>query len=155
MLEFNAGDWEGFDGLGEEALEELRGPAEIGVEDALRHLVEQVKQTLGPESGPRTGNVYKRSKSGPPHIASAPGEAPAPDSGTLMRSIDYEKPEWNGWEIAGEIGTALEYARILEMGGIAGNGARILPRPYFEPTLLREEGAVEEILEASLRSAGG
>lgn len=155
MLDFNAGDWEGLDGLGDEALQELAPAAELGVEEALLYLVEQVKQTLGPESGPRTGRIYKRSQSGPPHIASAPGEAPAPDNGTLLRSIAHDGPTWDGWDVAGNIGTALEYARILEMGGIAGNGARILPRPYFEPTILASEAAVEEILERSLRNVGG
>jgi len=153
MLDFEASDWEGLDGLGEEALELLREPAELAVEDALRYLVDEVKDTLGPVWGPRSGLVYKRSQRGMPHIASAPGEPPAPDNGNLQRSITYEMGEWDGWTIAGWIGTNLEYARILEWGGIAGNGARILPRPYFEPTIIRVVQDVEEILERSLRAA--
>lgn len=41
------------------------------------------------QQGPKTGRSYKRG--GKTHIASAPGEAPATDSGELVRNITIEK----------------------------------------------------------------
>lgn len=170
MLDFDPGKWVGLDNLGEEALESLRAGAADGVEQAVMHLEEAVKQTL---KGQRSGRVYQVSKTGKLHTASAPGEPPAVLWGQLRRSITHSRPRWDGWTIAADVGTNVEYARRLEFGGIhttkfaqramvapgvwrtvpAGTVIRILPRPYFEPTVLRELARIEAILERSLRAA--
>jgi hypothetical protein len=155
MLRFEDGEWQNLEGMGLELLEQLREPAEIGVLDAVMHLEEEVKRTLSADSGGRTGRTYIVSRSGKPHIASAPGEPPAVLFGQLYRSITHSPAEWDRWTVAAWIGTNVEYAMILEYGGIAGNGARILPRPYLEPTVLREQERVGEILEAALARATG
>jgi phage gpG-like protein len=152
MLRMEDGEWQNVEGMGLELLESLREPAEIGIIDAMMHLVEATKQTL---EGTRSGRAYKVSKQGELHIASAPGEPPAVLFGQLYRSIAHSPPEWDNWTIASWIGSNVEYAQILEFGGIAGNGARILPRPYLEPTILREQDKVEQILEAALARATG
>lgn len=150
MLEFDATEWQGVDGFGLEALERLRQPAEDGVVLAAMHFQEGVKKTL---EGKRSGRIYKVSKTGKPHIASAPGEAPAIMFGQLYRSIAVSPPEWDGWAVAASIGTNLAQARRLEFGGVDSRGVRILPRPYFEPTVLREMAAVEALLQRIIDEA--
>lgn len=75
----------------------------------------------------------------PPHRASAPGEAPASDSGRLVASgqvtLDVAKMSAN-------VNFATEYAAILEFGT---EDARNEPRPFLRPAL---NSSYEEILGA-------
>lgn len=171
MIEFEPTKWEGLEGMAEAELQKLRGTAELAVDRAGLHLESAVKRTLGPEGGARTGRVYPASKTGPPHVASAPGEPPAIRDGGLRLSITHSPPRWTGWVVDTEVGTNKEYARRLEWGGIsvvprdvtvqvapgvwrrikAGTVIRILPRPYFAPTILREEETLERILEEAVK----
>lgn len=70
------------------------------------------------QSGPKTGEMYGK------HQASAPGEAPATDTGHLVNSIQTEAlGEGRARVFVGaEYGAALEY----------GTG-HIAPRPYMRP----------------------
>ncbi|MFA5604189.1 MAG: hypothetical protein WDA12_05015 [Bacilli bacterium] len=87
-------------------------------------------------SGARTGRHYIVSKTGPAHIASAPGESPARLHGHLANSIGHSGPFWKSKnELIGEVGSGLgigvndpsnnasSYARRLEFGGV-----HIVPR---------------------------
>lgn len=170
MIEFVPGEWEGLAGMADEELNKLRLTAEIAIDRAGLHLESAVKRTLGPDSGPRTGREYVVSKTGATHTASSPGEAPAVRDGALRRSITHSAPKWDGWNVWTDVGTNLVYARRLEWGGVstvprdvvvqvapgvwrvvkAGTVIRILPRPYFAPTVLREEPAIERILDAAV-----
>lgn len=168
MISFDASEWEGIEGMGLEELEKLRAPAALAVDRAGLILENEVKRTLGPDSGPRTGRIYvvpassarrKVGKSGrakprknpPRHQASAPGEAPATLFGTLRQSIHHSPPKWEGWTVSTEVGTNQPQARRLEWGGVDKRGIRILPRPYMEPSTLRAEGAIEAALEGAVR----
>lgn len=164
--------WIGLEGMAEAEFEKLRLTAEVQVGRAGQHLESAVKVTLGPDSGPRTGREYVVSKSGPLHVASAPGEPPAVRDGRLRLSITHSAPAWDGNVVSTEVGTNVEYARRLEWGGVstvpkdvrvqvapgewrvvkAGTQIRILPRPYFAPTILREEEAIDRILDAAVKS---
>lgn len=172
MIEFRPGEWEGIEGMAEEVVAELRTSAELAVDRAGLYLEGEVKRTLGPEGGARTGRTYPASKTGPDHQASAPGEPPAVRDGGLRQSITHSAPVWDGWNVSTEVGTNLEYARILEWGGVvvvprdvrvqvapgvwrvvkAGTQIRILPRPYFAPAILRAEPTIERILEEAVKS---
>jgi HK97 gp10 family phage protein len=86
-------------------------------------------------SDAKSGRIYKRGQK--IHQASAPGEAPAIDTGLLVNSIqvtDY-----------GRLGTMVytntEYAEVLELGG-----RHILPRPYMRPAV---EKIAPKFLEAT------
>lgn len=167
MISYDAsGEWEGLEGMGLEELEKLREPAAAAVDRAAFILENEVKRTLGPEGGPRTGRVYvippsnaagagdkgrPRRKNPPRYTASAPGEAPAIRYGDLRRSIHHPPPTWDGWTVSTEVGTNQPQARRLEWGGVDKNGVRILPRPYFEPSVLRSEAAIEAALEGAVR----
>ena len=73
-------------------------------------------------SGSKTGNIY--SSDNKIHISSAPGEAPASDTGHLVNSIKMKKNSKYSYEI--DI-TAV-YSVLLEFGG-----ARIQARPFILP----------------------
>lgn len=153
MIEFVPDEeWSGLEGMAQRELEKLRASSELAVDRAGAHLEAAVKRTLGPDGGVRTGIAYKVSKSGPLHIASAPGEPPAVLFGRLRQSITHSAPVWDGWIVSTEVGSNVVYARRMEWGGIDSRGIRILPRPYFAPTILREEEAIERILSTAVIS---
>ncbi|MEV0090470.1 HK97 gp10 family phage protein [Streptomyces sp. NPDC050738] len=65
---------------------------------------------------------------------SAPGDPPSLVTGTLRRSIKVVGPVPVGrgtW--MAEIGPTAVYGRIQELGGTAGRGAELPPRPYVAP----------------------
>lgn len=72
--------------------------------------------------GPKHGLVYRRGAKN--HQASAPGEAPAMDTGTLANSISVEKSE----PCVAIVGPHTEYAALLEFGT-----AHIAARPFMAP----------------------
>jgi HK97 gp10 family phage protein len=86
-------------------------------------------------SDAKSGRIYKRGQK--IHQASAPGEAPAIDTGLLVNSIqvtDYGR-------LGAMVYTNTEYADVLELGG-----RHILPRPYMRPAV---EKIAPKFLEAT------
>lgn len=133
------GRWLGITGISDAELAALRAPAEKAVLKACLRFENGIKLAL---TGPRSGRMYGD------HQASAPGEPPATWHGDLRKSITHSMPEWGvDNKVSGTVGTAIIYAAILEYGGMAGNGARILPRPYMEPTFLEMQDELEAILQ--------
>ena len=68
------------------------------------------------------------------HHPSYPGEAPAPDTGALMRSVTHSVTEKNG-EIVGEVGSILNnenYPKFLEYGT-----SKMKPRPWLSTSLIK------------------
>lgn len=141
--------WEGEEHLDSERwIQELRPKAERAILRAAVLFVNEWKKTL---SGPRSGRVYRVSKTGRLHVASAPGEPPAVLYGRLRQSIAHTGPTWQGLTVSAEVGTNVIYARPLEFGFVNAHGVRVLARPHFEPTRLRTEPAIERILEEALQ----
>jgi hypothetical protein len=85
------------------------------------------------ESPPKTGRIYRRR--GVEHQASAPGEAPAADTGTLAGSIITE---FDRSELLGTVAATAVYAQALELGT-----PRIRPRPYMRPALIAKAHIIE------------
>lgn len=140
------GEWRGLDGLGEELLAELRPRAEAAVRRAVLTLHGQVVRTL---SGKRTGRVYRVTKTGRLHQASAPGEAPAVLFGRLRQSIAFTEPTWpEPNTVTASVGTNVAYARRLEFGGLDSRGVKIEPRPYWAPATLAAEPVMDRHLNA-------
>lgn len=79
-----------------------------------------VKQSMGE---PKTGREYPRG-GGKTHTASAPGEAPAIDYGTLINSIGEEFPT----DLTGISFTSVDYSVPLEFGSV-----KMAPRPAWIP----------------------
>lgn len=69
--------------------------------------------------GPKSGRWYGK------HQASAPGEAPATDTGRLIKSIQWQIFNQG---LAAEVGSPLFYASFLEDGT-----RKMDPRPWLRP----------------------
>lgn len=93
------------------------------VRETLLDIQEMVVQGL--TNGPHTGRLYNRGNR--THQASAPGEMPATDQGTLLNSLQIYLA---AGATSGEYGTVLETALHLEYGAPR---AHIEPRPFLTP----------------------
>ena len=77
------------------------------------------------QTGAKSGRIYKRGK-GKTHQSSAPGEAPATDTGNLVNGISTQKVSDANWEVP----VAADYAAKLEED-----------RPFLEPSVKKVEAA--------------
>lgn len=79
-------------------------------------------------TGLKTGRFYRVSKTGKLHQASAPGEAPAVETGnlsnTVAQGVSFPSPT------EGLISINAEYAALLEFGTL-----RMAARPYVTPAI--------------------
>jgi HK97 gp10 family phage protein len=97
--------------------------------------------------GQKSGLLYKRRTV--THRASAPGEAPASDTGRLVNSI-------NGTVVSGRTGEAevkagsgiVRYARMLEFGTV-----KMAARPFLFPALEKNKAWIRERLNRAVRKA--
>lgn len=76
------------------------------------------------------------------HRASAPGEAPAVDTGVLMNSIRVQMTS----DVEGMVYTNTDYAPVLEFGG-----AKMAARPFLGPAGNAERGEHVKQIETVLR----
>lgn len=76
---------------------------------------------------------------------SPPGSPPAVVTGTLRRSITSSKVEVRATSATGTVYPTAVYARIQELGGIAGHGAHLPARPYLAPALEKTTPRMQEI----------
>lgn len=95
--------------------------------------------------GPKSGNVYARGKKD--HIASAPGEAPANDTGNLQRSITVVAAQ-PGTVATAQVNVSAEYGQHLEFGTI-----NMAPRPFLQPALDNNKTAIGAIIKAEVAAA--
>lgn len=94
------------------------------------------------QRGPKTGKIYNRR--GKQHRASAAGEAPATDTGTLVSSVYTSKIN----PLTIEIGSRLDYAYYLEFRTI-----NIDPRPAWRPAIEAARPQFDKWIEDALRKA--
>lgn len=99
-------------------------------------------------SGDKSGRIYKRRSV--THRASAPGEAPASDTGRLVNSINsyLDASALASFVVAGR--GIVKYAAMLEFGT-----ARMAARPFMFPALEKSKGWIRERLAEGLRRATG
>ncbi len=109
-------------------LRDLPGNARAAVATIAHEIEGQAKVSMGEE---KHGEVYLV-QGGIEHQASAPGEAPAMDTGNLVNSIQVEMTG----PAAAVVYTNVEYALYLEFGTID-----MEPRPFLQP-------AVDAVTEA-------
>lgn len=85
--------------------------------------------------GPKSGRLYGK------HQASAPGEAPATNTGRLIKSIQWQILNQG---LAAEIGSPLSYSSFLEDGT-----RKMDPRPWLLPAYEKHvDDIVVDITEA-------
>jgi HK97 gp10 family phage protein len=84
------------------------------------------------QRGTKSGLVYTRGPGqnlSPTHQSSAPGQAPATDTGNLVSSIKAESSDLNG-----RVYSDIKYAFWLEFGTL-----KMRPRPYLNPALMSNQ----------------
>lgn len=100
------------------------------------------------QKGPSTGRVYQRGSV--THQASAPGEAPASDSGNLASHINHVFQN----RFSADVGVfGVPYAHRLEFGGTDKLGRYIAPRPYLRPSLKKTGPATVARLSVAVKEA--
>lgn len=77
----------------------------------------------------------------------APGRPPSLISGGLRRSIRVDGPHGRSSRWEATIGPSIRYGRIQELGGRAGRGARLPPRPYMRPGLQRATPLIKKLFQ--------
>lgn len=96
---------------------------------------------------PGMGRKYRRGRKY--HIASAPGQPPAVDTGRLRASITHEvRKESN--QIIGLVGTNVEYAPHLEFGT-----NKMAARPFLRPALYNNVPEIKRQIALGAKKAGG
>ena len=94
------------------------------------------------QSGPKTGRVYTRR--GVRHQASAPGEAPATDTGSLFGSLAIE-PDPDG--LGTKVLARSIYAMWLEFGT-----RRVAARPFFQRSFERHKKPIRRAIAAAVKA---
>jgi HAMP domain-containing protein len=96
------------------------------------------------QRGPATGREYTRGNV--THQASAPGEAPATDTGALASSINFAQ----AGPLTAEVVSRLPYATWLEFGT-----QKIAPRPSWVPAREAIEPKFQRRVEVAIRKGAG
>lgn len=98
------------------------------------------------QRGTKSGAVYTRSSGqnlSPTHRASAPGQAPATDTGALASSIKAESKD-----LSGRVYSDLTYAFWLEFGTL-----NMEARPYLTPALMANKRYFVDQLKNAVNKA--
>lgn len=91
----------------------------------------------------KTGRIYRRGRR--QHQASAPGEAPASDTGTLVNRI---RTSYDPDNLVGTITASTAYAAPLEYGT-----SRMAARPYLRPALANRLDAITADIQREVSAA--
>lgn len=124
----------------------IRGCADLVANDM------KLRVSRGPKTGriyefyyrtSPTGGIFPVEKRAQPHQASAPGEAPATDSGRLVNSIYAGAKGTEGYVEVRSV-----YATMLEYGT-----RKIAPRPFMTPAIEANRQRVTDLLRVALARA--
>ena len=96
------------------------------------------------QRGPASGVTYEKYNPRRTHTASAPGEAPATDTGRLASSVNYKREG----PMSATVGSQVAYAAMLEFGT-----SRIAPRPAWVPATEAMRPKFRRRLETALERA--
>lgn len=130
-----------------------RGPSiaarvRVGAQKGLIVAAELVRKDVVTRilEGQKTGRMYSRR--GVVHQASAPGEAPASDTGRYVNSIrtDYGQLA----ELVAKVVGGTNYGAALEYGT-----QRMAARPHMRPAMAAQRGAIEAAIARAVARAVG
>ena len=96
------------------------------------------------QRGPASGVTYEKYNPRRTHTASAPGQAPATDTGRLASSVDFKREG----PMSATVGSQVAYAAMLEFGT-----SRIAPRPAWVPATEAMRPKFRQRLERALERA--
>lgn len=122
----------------------LLNAIDSGVDKAIRVGALSVEATAVKkiQRGTKTGNIYTRGSI--THQSSAEGEAPATDTGALVKSIAAVKAIGGSGDWL--VGSNLKYASYLEFGT-----TDMKPRPWINPSLEQNRRHIEALIKKALR----
>ena len=95
------------------------------------------------QRGSKTGIVYEKYNPRRTHQASAEGEAPATDTGELVREITvsvFTRKKGTGEEVVGQIVSGAPYSKFLEFGT-----TDMEPRPFMQKNLEKNRNNIKKI----------
>jgi len=116
----------------------------IGLEASARKIESEAKRSI--LTGIKSGKVYKRRTV--LHRASAPGQAPANDTGRLVNSFNMEYVRGTLQAIISAGRGTVKYARMLEFGT-----ARMAARPFLFPAAERSKAWISKRLSDAVDRA--
>lgn len=96
------------------------------------------------QRGSKSGRIYQKYGPRRSHRASAPGEAPATDTGRLVSSIQADMVEA---EREVQVSAGTEYAKPLEYGT-----RHMAPRPFLLPALEWIRDKASAVLSAAIKA---
>lgn len=123
-----------------EALKSLKA-LEKDLQEPFREVIKGGAQLIRGEAiksiqtGPKSGRTYEKYNPRRTHRASAPGQAPASDTGNLVSQIQVKST--NPDEVTVESGA--NYSKFLEFGT-----SKILPRPFLFPATERSRPKIQQ-----------
>lgn len=130
----------------------------LGMATALKREISQILVQMDEEikknisSGVRSGRLYKRTKKGVMHQASAPGELPKTDRGGLIAGFSFDTIVSTHY-VSGELRNAAPHAKSLEFKPAAAGG-RPFMRPLFKKwnpiAKVRIENAIKNEVSKSI-----
>lgn len=94
--------------------------------------------------GSKSGRVYKRGNV--THKASAPGEAPATDTGFLVSQINLQMDQD---KLGASIDSKAPYSSFLEFGT-----SKMSARPFLQPALEMNKKKITAKIRAAIKKAG-
>ncbi len=128
------------------AMQKLSVDAERYVSDAVKATGLELRGDIVKryQRSAATGRVYQKSNPNRTHQASAPGEAPATDTGRLASSVVFSR----AGRLSAEVETKVAYGPMLEFGT-----QKIAMRPAWRPAIEAMQPKFQKRLEAALRKA--
>jgi phage gpG-like protein len=128
------------------ALQKISAEAQVEVDRAVEATGLELRGEIvkAYQRGPASGQVYEKFSPRRRHKASAPGEAPATDTGRLASSVNYKKDG----PMSATVGSELVYAAMLELGT-----SRIAPRPAWVPAVEAMRPTFQRRVEVALERA--
>ena len=113
-------------GLDKELTNVLRGGGQLIRGEAIRSI----------QTGPKSGRTYEKYNPRRTHKASAPGQAPASDTGNLVSQIMSVADGKNTL-----VESSAEYSKFLEFGT-----SKMLPRPFLFPASEKSTKKIVQVL---------
>ncbi len=123
--------------------DEVRREVLLTMQAGMQIIANDAKRAVA--NPPKSGRIYSRR--GITHQASAPGEAPATDTGALIASI-RAGATLDGEKIEGVIEARMPYAVWLEYGT-----RKMQPRPFLTPAIEGNRSRIATLLQQALATA--
>lgn len=130
-----------WDVFGISAVEKALDAIVVQANEAAKHIVERGQAVVEAETKKQFTGAHKRGTK----TTAAPGHPPDVVTGALRRSIQSDQPAITPLAVTGHVFPSVVYARIQELGGVAGRGAHLPARPYLRPAYEKSQPKLRAI----------